>query len=76
MGGLDFFLGYAESNCRVLARTGLGKCWDGSEVFSCDVGDENSDAVVKLNPVQITRGAPGAAQLVSALDAVGSEIAP
>jgi hypothetical protein len=33
-------------------------CWDGSEVFSCDVGDENSDAVVKLNPVQITRGAP------------------
>jgi len=31
---------------------------DGSEVFSCDVGDENSNAVIKLNPVQITRGAP------------------
>ena len=31
---------------------------DGTEVFSCDVGDENSNAVVKLNPVQITRGAP------------------
>lgn len=31
---------------------------DGSEIFSCDVGDENSDAVLKLNPVQITRGAP------------------
>lgn len=31
---------------------------DGTEVFSCDVGDENSDAVIKLNPVQITRGAP------------------
>jgi hypothetical protein len=26
--------------------------------FSCDVGDENSDATIKLNPVQITRGAP------------------
>lgn len=31
---------------------------NGSEVFSCDVGDENSDAVIKLNPAQITRGAP------------------
>ena len=30
----------------------------GTEVFSCDVGNENSDAVIKLNPVQITRGAP------------------
>ena len=27
---------------------------DGSEVFSCDVGDLNSDAVVKLNSVVIT----------------------
>ena len=31
---------------------------DGSEVFSCDVGDENSDAVIMLDGVQIRRGAP------------------
>jgi hypothetical protein len=31
---------------------------DGSEVFTCDCGDENSDAVIKLNPVEITRDAP------------------
>jgi hypothetical protein len=31
---------------------------DGSEVFSCDCGDENSDAVVKLTPVEIVAGAP------------------
>jgi hypothetical protein len=31
---------------------------DGSEIFSCDVGDENNDAVVKLGPTQINRGAP------------------
>ena len=29
-----------------------------AEVFSCDVGDENSDAVVKLDTVQFKRGAP------------------
>ena len=29
---------------------------DGSEIFSCDVGDENSDAVVKLNSTKIERG--------------------
>jgi hypothetical protein len=27
-------------------------------VFSCDVGDEKSDAVIKLTPTQIYRGAP------------------
>jgi hypothetical protein len=31
---------------------------DGSEVLSCDVGDENSDAVVKLNTTKIYRGGP------------------
>jgi hypothetical protein len=31
---------------------------DGSEVFTCDCGDENSDAVIKLTPVEITRDAP------------------
>ena len=31
---------------------------DGSEVFSCDVGDEDSDAVVKLGTTQISVGAP------------------
>jgi hypothetical protein len=29
---------------------------DGSEVLSCDVGDESSDAVVKLNSTRIERG--------------------
>lgn len=29
---------------------------DGSEVFRCDVGDENSDAVVKLITTKIYRG--------------------
>jgi hypothetical protein len=31
---------------------------DGSEVFSCDVGDMNSDAVIKLNTTKIYRGGP------------------
>jgi hypothetical protein len=31
---------------------------DGSEVLHCDVGDENSDAVVKLNSIRINRGGP------------------
>ena len=31
---------------------------DGSEILSCDVGDENSDAVVKLNTMTIYRGGP------------------
>jgi hypothetical protein len=32
---------------------------DGSEVFSCDVGDVDSDAVVKLGSTQIGLGTPG-----------------
>ena len=31
---------------------------DGSEVFSCDLGTVDSDAVIKLATTQITRGAP------------------
>ena len=31
---------------------------DGSEIFSCDVGDEDSDAVVTLNTTKIYRGGP------------------
>jgi hypothetical protein len=31
---------------------------DGTEIFSCDVGDENSDAVIRLTSLQINRGAP------------------
>jgi hypothetical protein len=31
---------------------------DGTEIFSCDVGDENSDAVIKLNTTKIFRGGP------------------
>jgi hypothetical protein len=30
----------------------------GNEIFSCDVGDENSDAVIKLNTTKIFRGGP------------------
>jgi len=31
---------------------------DGSEIFSCDVGDADSDAVVTLNTTRIARGGP------------------
>jgi hypothetical protein len=31
---------------------------DGTEIFSCDVGDENSDAVVRLNTTKIFRNGP------------------
>ena len=31
---------------------------DGSDVFYCNVGDENSDAVIKLNTTRIFRGGP------------------
>jgi hypothetical protein len=31
---------------------------DGSEILSCDVGDDNSDAVIKLNTTKIYRGGP------------------
>src|SRR5262245_44072037 len=30
----------------------------GDEVLSCDVGDENSNAVIKLNTTKIYRGGP------------------
>ena len=31
---------------------------DGSEILFCDVGDANSDAVIKLNTTKIYRGGP------------------
>lgn len=31
---------------------------DGSEILVCDVGDQNSDAVIKLNTTKIYRGGP------------------
>ena len=31
---------------------------DGSNIFSCDVGDDSSDAVIKLNTTKIFRGGP------------------
>jgi hypothetical protein len=31
---------------------------DGGEIFSCDVGDSHSDAVIKLNTTRIFRGGP------------------
>jgi hypothetical protein len=31
---------------------------DGEVIFTCDVGDENSDAVIKLNSTRIFRGGP------------------
>jgi hypothetical protein len=39
------------SSARVVAS-------DGSEIFSCDVGDESSDAAIKLNTTKIYRGGP------------------
>jgi hypothetical protein len=39
------------------ARTARILSSNGSKVFSCDVGGESSDAVVKLTPTQINRGA-------------------
>ena len=39
------------ANARVLGA-------DGSEVFHCDVGDQNSDAVIQLNTTRIFRGGP------------------
>jgi len=38
-------------SARIVGRTGI-------EVFSCDVGDEQSDAVIKLNTTKIFRGGP------------------
>jgi hypothetical protein len=31
---------------------------DGTEVFSCDVGDKDSNCVIRLSPPDITRGDP------------------
>jgi hypothetical protein len=48
----DAALGQGNAtNARILSA-------DGSEVFSCDVGDRNSDAVIKLNTTKIYHGDP------------------
>ena len=39
------------TSARVVGRTGI-------EVFSCDVGDDQSDAAIKLNTTKIFRGGP------------------
>jgi hypothetical protein len=39
------------TSARVVGRTGI-------EIFSCDVGDADSDAVIKLNSRKIFRGGP------------------
>src|SRR5262249_25911577 len=41
-----------------LATSALVLGSNGREVLSCDVGDSNSTAVIKLTPQLITRGAP------------------
>lgn len=41
-----------------IATTARVSSSDGSEVFLCDVGDVNSDAVIKLHPPKIYRGTP------------------
>jgi hypothetical protein len=38
------------------AHFACGVAADGTEVFSCDCGDENSDAVIKLKPTRIDLG--------------------
>ena len=40
------------------AKTARVVSADGSEVFLCDVGTADSDAVIQLGTVQISRGAP------------------
>ena len=45
------FASGAATAARIIGR-------DGSEVFTCDVGDENSDATIKLTPAEIVAGAP------------------
>jgi len=39
------------STARILAS-------DGGEILQCDIGDENSDAVIRLNTTQIYRNSP------------------
>jgi hypothetical protein len=39
------------TSARIIGRTGV-------EIFSCDVGDDKSDAVIRLNTTKIFKGGP------------------
>jgi hypothetical protein len=43
---------------RGLATTARILSVDGGEILRCDIGDENSDAVIRLNSTQIYRNSP------------------
>ena len=51
-------IGEGIATARGVAETGRVVAADGEEVFSCDVGDEDSDAVIRLSTTQISRGGP------------------
>jgi hypothetical protein len=61
VGGELVFNRIAEEDAAVAQGNATGAritAADGSPVFSCDVGDENSDAVIKLNTTRIFRNSP------------------
>jgi hypothetical protein len=61
VGGELVFNKIAEEDAAVAQGNATGArvvAADGSPVFSCDVGDENSDAVIKLNTTRIFRNSP------------------
>jgi hypothetical protein len=59
-GGELEFNEIAEGNAALTGQAASARvvASDGSEVFSCDVGTVDSDAVVKLGTTQISTGAP------------------
>jgi hypothetical protein len=61
IGGQMEFNEIAEENAapaQGIVETAHVLAADGSRIFSCDVGDDNSDAVIKLNTTKIFRGGP------------------
>jgi hypothetical protein len=61
IGGELVFNRIAEEDAAVAQGNATGArivAADGSQIFSCDVGDENSDAVIKLNTTRIFRNSP------------------
>jgi hypothetical protein len=58
--GLAAFLAINYECIQKFCRTGSGVfvTADGREVFTCDVGDKNSNAVIKLNTTKISEGGP------------------
>jgi hypothetical protein len=59
-GGELEFNEIAEGNAALTGQAASARvvAADGSEVFSCDVGDEDSDAVIRLGTTQISAGTP------------------